>query len=105
MSTDGHQFTPRQQLPTEGLAHHPQIAIGADGALAFAWDELKDGTRHAVVDSATLDGRGKVAFKSRVVVNGTPAIYPAIAAVPGGTVVAWTSGAPTASVISVERMP
>jgi len=105
MSTDGGQFTPRRQLPTDGLPHHPQIAISADGALTFAWDELKDGARHAVVDSATVDARGKAIFGSRVVVDGTPAIYPVIAAVPGGRLVAWTSGPPAASVISIERVP
>ena len=103
MSTDGRQFTPRQQLPTEGLAHHPQIAITADG-LAFAWDELKDGTRHAVLDAATVDARGKAAFKPRMVVNGTPAIYPVIAPVPDGLFVAWTSGPPAASTISIQRV-
>ncbi|HEY2905346.1 MAG TPA: sialidase family protein [Vicinamibacterales bacterium] len=105
MSTDGRQFTPRQQLPTDGLPHHPQIAIGADGALAFAWDELKDAARHAVVASATVDARGKAAFRSRMVVKGTPAIYPVIASVPDGVLVAWTSGTPAASVISIERVP
>ncbi len=104
MAADGRQFTPRQPLPTEGLPHHPQIAIGAGGALAFAWDELKDGVRHAVVDVATLDGRGKPVFGPRIVVAGMPAIYPAIAAVPDGVVAAWTSGAPASSVISVERV-
>ena len=65
MSTDGRQFTPRQQLPTEGLPHHPQIAIARGRCLAFAWDELKAGARHAVVESATVDARGKAAFTSR----------------------------------------
>ena len=105
MSVDGRQFTPRQRLPTDGLPHHPQIAIGADGTVAFAWDELKGGARHAVVESAAIDARGKAAFTSRMVVSTTPAIYPSIASVPGGMVVAWASGAPAASVISIERVP
>ena len=29
MSADGKRFTPRQRIPTEGMPHHPQIAIGA----------------------------------------------------------------------------
>jgi hypothetical protein len=104
MNKDGRQFTPRQPLPTGGLPHHPQIAIGTNGALAFAWDELEGGTRHAVIDSATVDGNGQAAFGPRTVVDVIPAIYPAIASVPDALVVAWTSGPPAASVISIQRV-
>ena len=44
--------------------------------VTIAWDELKDGKRHAVIDAATVDARGKAAFKPRMVVNGTPRCTP-----------------------------
>jgi hypothetical protein len=57
-SRDGVSFSPRTALPTEGAAHHPQIAAARDGSLALAWDEVEGGGRHAVVARATTaDGR------------------------------------------------
>ena len=43
-SDDGHSFTARQRLATEGMPGHAQMAInGADGSLLVVWDELNDG--------------------------------------------------------------
>lgn len=104
MSADGRRFTPRQRLPTAGMPHHPQIAVRGSGAIAFAWDELTDGTRRAAIGSATIDGAGRAAFGAETVVGDAPAIYPVVAEAADALVVAWTSGAPAASTIAIERV-
>ena len=45
----GRTFTPRQRIPTLGSPKpsHPQIAIDISGDLIVAWDEARDGDRHA----------------------------------------------------------
>jgi hypothetical protein len=101
-SADGKRFTPRQRIPTEGMPHHPQIAIGADGALAIAWDEGANGKRRAALVRTTVDAVTGGALARTVV--GDAAVYPVIAASGGATIVAWTSGASSASVIRVARV-
>jgi hypothetical protein len=101
-SADGVRFTARERIPTQGMPHHPQIAIGSSGAPVIAWDEALNGGRQAAMARvASAIGRGRFA---RELVADT-AVYPVVAAVPGGTVVAWTSGKSPASVIRVERKP
>jgi hypothetical protein len=104
MSVDGRQFTARQPLPADGLPHHPQIAIRSDGTLVFAWDELKEGVRHGVLATANVDDRGKPTFGARTALEGTPAIYPAVATAADAIVVAWTRGVPSTSTIAVARV-
>jgi hypothetical protein len=101
-STDGVRFTPRERIPTQGMPHHPQIAIGADGAPVIAWDEAANGGRRAAMTRVAA-GAGRTRFAREVLAD--IALYPVVAAVPGGTVVAWTSGKSPASVIRVERRP
>jgi hypothetical protein len=101
-SADGKRFTPRQRIPTEGMPHHPQIAIGADGGLAIAWDEGANGKRRAALVRTTVDAVAGGALARTVV--GDAAVYPVIAASGGATIVAWTSGASSASVIRVSRV-
>jgi hypothetical protein len=103
-STDGRRFTARQQVPTTGMPHHPQIAVRGDGTIALAWDELKDGTRRAAVATATIGANGKPTFADEKIVGEAPAIYPALAESSDALVVAWTSGAPSNSTIAVERV-
>jgi hypothetical protein len=104
-SADGRVFTERQRLPTEGLPHHPQIAINHEGALTIAWDELKDGTRRAAAVKATVNAEGRASFAPVALPASAPALYPVVAAMPDGAVVAWTSGAPATSTIAVVRVP
>jgi hypothetical protein len=101
MSTDGRRFTPRQRIPTEGMPHHPQIAIAPDGALAIAWDEGVNGSRRAATARAAIDAAGRPRFTR--VVFGERAVYPVVAATSDATLVAWTSAAAGGSVIRVER--
>lgn len=103
MSADGKRFTPRERIPTEGMPHHPQIAIAPDGSLAVAWDEGAHGARRAVVGRASADGEPR--FARDVIGGPDPSVYPVVAAVRDGIVVAWTSGAGGRSVIRVERSP
>jgi hypothetical protein len=104
MTADGIRFTSRQQIPTAGTPHHPQIAVRDDGTLALAWDESKSGTRQTVVVSATVDKAGTAAFGARTTLDGSPAIYPAIAATPDAVVVARTIGSPDNSMIEINRI-
>jgi len=100
-SSDGVRFTPRQRIPTEGLPHHPQLAVGGDGALTIAWDELGGGSRRAVMARGTVDPDGRLQAARRVVDDREAAYYPVVAATRRGTVAAWTSGRASASVIRV----
>jgi hypothetical protein len=102
MSSDGKRFTPRKRIPTEGMPHHPQIAIGADGSLTIAWDEGANGKRRAAIAQTSADAAGGSAMVRTAI--GDAAVYPVVAATAGATVVAWTSGTSTASTIQVRRV-
>lgn len=98
-SPDETQFTARQQLPTKGQAHHPQIAVAPDGSFAVVWDESGTGTRQL----AAVGGRrrpGGVIFGSPVR-SGDVGMYPVVVWADGGWLRAWTSGDPNASVVNV----
>jgi hypothetical protein len=103
-STDGRRFTKRQQIPTEGVPRHSQIAVGTDGAITVVWDEQVNGARRVVVAERTLDDKGGVRFARKLIADGSGS-YPVIAALPGATIVAWTAGSAGDSVLRVERFP
>jgi hypothetical protein len=102
MSADGKRFTPRKRIPTEGMPHHPQIAIGQDGSLTIVWDEGANGKRRAAMVRTTVDAAARSPLVRAVVSEG--AVYPVVAATADATLLAWTSGSGAASVIRVERV-
>jgi hypothetical protein len=104
MSKDGHHFTKRQRIPTEGVARHPQLAIGPGGTITVAWDEQLRSMRRIVVARGISDGINDVRFV-RQSVSDEPGRYPAVASLADGAIVAWTSGATADSVLRVERHP
>jgi hypothetical protein len=101
-SADGRRFTPRQRIPTQGMPHHPQIAIGQDGSLAIAWDEGANGKRRAALLRTTVNAAAAAVLTRQVVSDG--AVYPVVAAAGGAAIVAWTSGASPRSTIQVARI-
>jgi hypothetical protein len=98
-SSDARRFSAREQVPTEGVPHHPRIAVGGSGVI-LVWDEGKDGTRRIV-----MARRAAGSFKSTVISDGTPGVYPMAVPVAGGVVAVWTSGRASASAIRVARLP
>jgi hypothetical protein len=102
-SDDGRRFTPRARIPTEGMPHHPQMAIAADGTLSVAWDELAKGTRRAALAHGTADAAGGVRFSRRIVSDDESAVYPVVGSIDGATLVAWTSKMAGDSVIRLAR--
>jgi hypothetical protein len=102
MSADGTHFTPRKRIPTEGMPHHPQIAIGPDGSLTIAWDEGANGTRRVAMAHTTADAAAGSPLVRTVI--GDAAVYPVVAVTSDATIVAWTSGASTVSTIQVRRL-
>jgi hypothetical protein len=104
VSSDGRRFTPRERIPTEGMPHHPQMAIAADGTLIVAWDELTKGTRRAALALVSTDAADRASFSRRIVSDGDSAIYPVVASVEGTTLVAWTSKGAGDSVIRLARV-
>jgi hypothetical protein len=102
-SRDGKSFTTRVRVPTEGLAHHPQLALASNGSLALVWDELAGGTRRIVFAKKSVGGEGAVSFPRQVVATGQPVVYPVVVASADRFVTAWTSGAPESSVIRIDR--
>jgi hypothetical protein len=99
-SNDGARFTARERIPTQGMPHHPQIAVGADDLPVIVWDEGADGGRRVAM--TRMSPRAGPTRFSREALAET-AVYPVVAAVRGATVAAWTSGQSPASVIRVER--
>ena len=104
-STDGRSFSARERIPTEGMPHHPTIAIGHDGSIVAAWDEGANGTRRAAMGRATADRAGRTTFARTVVSGSVAAVYPVVAPVNGAAVMAWTNGTGAAATIRVARVP
>lgn len=102
MSRDGQTFTPRQQIPTEGVPRHVQIAMVPGGTVVLAWDEATNGTRRVATARGTPDATGQVKFQ-RDTTDSAEGTYPVLATTANAVVTAWTSGSPTDSVIRVER--
>ena len=107
---DGRTFTPRVRVePTAGpKPSHPQVAAGAEGRLALAWDESGDGVRRAVLVFASPATRG-IDFSPRLLLEPSsetprPSVYPALASAGSHVLVAWTSGSGDASDIAVRRV-
>jgi hypothetical protein len=98
-SADALRFSARVRVPTEGVPHHPRVAVDGKRVI-LVWDETKDGARRIVMAERTGDS-----FKSQVISNGTPGVYPAVAPVADGVVVVWTSGRTSASMIRVAHVP
>jgi hypothetical protein len=103
-SRDGQRFTKRQQIPTEGVPRHPQIALGPTGTITVAWDEQLKGTRRIVIARGRVDDNSPVRF-TRESVSEEAGTYPVVAPLPDGEVVAWTSGSAADSVLRVARDP
>ena len=100
-SKDGQRFTKRQQIPTEGVARHPQIAIEGGGTITVAWDEQLKGARRIVVARGTSDD----GFAVRQSLSDEQGTYPAIVSLADAAIVAWTSGSSGETVLRVERRP
>lgn len=101
-SQDGVHFTKRQQLPTEGAARHPQLAMDASGNVTVTWDEQVKSIRRAVVGRGRIDGNGVLRL-ARQPVEDESATYPVVASLADATLVVWTSGTGNGSVLKVER--
>jgi hypothetical protein len=104
-SSDGQTFTPRQRIPTEGLPHHPRIALAADGSLAVVWDELTKGSRRVALARAIRADKGLLDFRREPLTSQSPAVYPALAAAGLDVILVWTSGTSTESSIQIGRIP
>ena len=90
-SADGRTFTPRLRMPTEGVAHHPQIVIDASGVPMVAWDESGTGTRRLIVSPASSPRRS--------LITESAALYPTLALAGQHVVAAWTAPRPSGSTI------
>jgi hypothetical protein len=103
-SKDGQRFTRRQQVPTEGIPRHPQIATGPGGTITVAWDEQLKGAHRVVVATGTSDDENHVRFV-RQPVSDQPGTYPAVVYLADTAIVAWTSGSAGETVLRVDRHP
>ena len=103
-SADGRTFGKRQRIPTEGLPHHPRIAVSADGSLTAVWDELAKGTRRVAIGRAAPATNGVPSFRRELLTSSGPAVYPVVAVGTAGVIAAWTSGASTASTIQIAQL-
>jgi hypothetical protein len=104
-SRDGRSFAKRERLPADGLPHHPQIAISPDGAVAVAWDELKNGARRPVVVRLRVGAGGQVTAVREALPGNPTGIYPVLAATQDGFVAAWSTAVAGDSRIAVVGLP
>jgi hypothetical protein len=108
-STDGGRtFAPRVRVDdATGAAAHPQLAAAGD-RVVVVWDQ--QGEERRSIRARTLSSDPKVAAWTTVLGQPSvlsaerPAAYPAVAATPTSTVVAWTEETPTGSEIRVRRL-
>jgi len=104
MTRDGHTFSPRERIPTEGMANHPQLAIDAAGTLAVSWDESGSGTRLLAAATGTLEQSGRVRFV-RLPSAREVGTYPVLVSTGAGAWLrAWTAGDPASSAIQVAAL-
>jgi hypothetical protein len=100
-------FGARVRVPTLGSPKpsHPQVAVDGAGQLFVAWDEVLEGVRTAAFVTAKPGATGSVRFgaPTRVAADG-PTLYPVMAPLSRGVIMAWTAGPPTASAIHVRRL-
>jgi hypothetical protein len=96
-STDGRTFTPRLRMPTEGVAHHPQIVIDGQGVPIIAWDESGTGTRRLIVSPAFSP--------RRTTIGESAGVYPTLALSGQHVVAAWTAPRPSGSAIETTWLP
>jgi len=101
MTTDGTTFTSRVAIPSEGPAHHPQIAARTDGSLSVVWDESAADERRVARAWGTVDARGAVSFQREPGSVGAGR-YPAVVATGAGVLTAWIEGQGPAAVVRYE---
>jgi hypothetical protein len=103
---DGRAFTPRQRIPTLGSPKpsHPHIAIGGNGSLIVAWDEVRDGSRTVAFRSLTATPQGAVAFGPIQTPGSGVTTYPVLASTTKGVLAAWTVGAGDRAAVIVGRL-
>ncbi len=104
LSRDGRRFSARQRIPTEGVPHHPQVALARDGSLVVAWDELRGDSRRIAAARALVDAGGRVSFRRQVLNGSERATYPVLAASGSSVLLAFTAGDASNSVIRVARL-
>ncbi len=95
-SSDGRTFTSRVRMPTEGVAHHPQVVIDRHGEPIVAWDESGSGVRRVVVSPATSPKRSGIS---------ETAVYPTLALAGEHVVAAWTASRPSGAIIETTWLP
>jgi hypothetical protein len=101
MTADGTTFTPRVAIPSEGAAHHPQIAVATDGSLIVVWDETATDERRVAKARGVVDATGAVSFQ-REPGSGRTGRYPAVVATGTGVLTAWIEGQGPAAVVRYE---
>ena len=92
-STDGTAFSRRLAVPRLGgdTMSHPQVTLDGHGRPVVVWDETHDGTPR--IGLTYLSTVGATTFRAPISLNtNAPARYPDVAPIPGGVIVAWTSG-------------
>jgi hypothetical protein len=101
-SVKSQEVIERLNSPT---ADHVRTAIDDSNTLVVVWDESGSSARRIVM-RRLLPGHHNIvqALPATVLSGEAPAIDPVLASVPGGVIVAWTSGPSSSSVIAMRRV-
>jgi hypothetical protein len=107
-SDGGRTFVPRVRLDAgDGAAAHPQLAVGGD-RVVVVWDQQDRRARRILARTISRDPKAAawtpLPGPPSVVSGELSAIYPAVAATPTSTVVAWTEETTRGSVVRVQRI-
>ena len=94
-SADGTGFTTRLAVPPLGgdTMAHPRLALDERGRPVVAWDEIHKGQRKVALAYSSGEDSDRLVFGAPFTLSdGERAQHPDVTAVPGGVLVAWTSG-------------
>jgi hypothetical protein len=101
-SVSSEEVIERLNSPT---ADHIRTAIDDSRTLVVVWDESGSAARRIVMRRLLVEKHDIVQALPLTVVSGeVQALDPVVASVPGGVIVAWTSGPSSSSVIAMRRV-
>ena len=107
-SAGGTEFESRSEVPRLGgdTMSHPRLALDERGAPIVVWDEIHNGQRKVALAYGQTAGSERLVFGVPITLSAdTPAQYPDVTLVPGGVLVAWTSGnSQDGSVVALRRV-
>jgi copper(I)-binding protein len=106
-STGGHDFgTPIEISSRSAQPSSPQLMIDGNATVVVTWDEIERSESRIMLRQLVPNRRGQPLMlpRTRLSSGDVRAVSPAISSMPGGVIVAWTSGDSRDSVIALRKV-